>query len=292
MVKQKPFVTVLIPSRTGVKVMEIKRKPAAAAGAVLLCALFVSFFGNFHLVKSAYGAFARWNAEEEHARFLEKIDALQNKTSRLDNELKKVFKANDQVRLMYDIPSVNDEERQLGIGGENIGDEAEKSIQRLERQMQFEKIDLVRTGNALATRLTSFAHMPAIPPVSGRVTSGFGVRMHPVLETTLFHEGIDIANHSGAIIYATADGIVAKIDYETYAGRLLQIDHGNNCKTYYAHLNRILVSPGQKVKRFQPIATVGTTGRTTGPHLHYEVRTREEPANPKDFMLPADMIVD
>jgi len=129
------------------------------------------------------------------------------------------------------------------------------------------------------------AHTPSIWPVMGWVTSGFGFRTNPFTGLTQMHEGIDISNQVGTPIIAPADGIISDIGNDLGLGKILVISHGFGMITRYAHLNKVLVRVGQKVKRGEKIAEIGTSGRTTGPHLHYEVRLDGIPVNPMRYIL-------
>jgi murein DD-endopeptidase MepM/ murein hydrolase activator NlpD len=117
-------------------------------------------------------------------------------------------------------------------------------------------------------------------PANGPVTSGYGMRMHPILRTNRLHAGIDIGARTGSPIYAAADGEVILSEYTRGYGNTVVIDHGGGVTTLYAHASRLNVRVGQKVKRGQVIAAVGSTGLSTGPHLHFEVRVNGSPVNP------------
>jgi len=121
---------------------------------------------------------------------------------------------------------------------------------------------------------------PFIRPVDGPIVSGFGYRVHPIFRRVKFHYGVDISAPSGTPIRAAADGVVVFAGWRRAYGNTVIIDHGNGVATLYAHCSRILVSEGEVVKQGQVIALVGSTGLSTGPHLHFEVRHYGEPINP------------
>ncbi|MDE7427005.1 MAG: M23 family metallopeptidase [Muribaculaceae bacterium] len=129
--------------------------------------------------------------------------------------------------------------------------------------------------------------IPSIQPVSQNkmraMASGYGYRRDPVYGTTKFHEGMDFSAPIGTPVYATGNGKVTDAGWRSAYGNLIDIDHGYNYTTRYAHLSEILVSPGQTVKRGDLIGRVGNTGKSTGPHLHYEVRLNGEPQNPVHY---------
>lgn len=117
-------------------------------------------------------------------------------------------------------------------------------------------------------------------PVAGRVTSGFGMRRHPILGFARLHAGIDFGAAWGAPIYAVNDGAVSFAGYSGGHGNLVRLDHGGGIGTGYAHMSRIAVSPGERVRKGQIIGYVGSTGLSTGPHLHYELYRNGRPINP------------
>jgi len=134
--------------------------------------------------------------------------------------------------------------------------------------------------NPLIDRTT----VPSLWPVRGQITAGFGQRMDPFSGEGAFHPGIDISVPFGTRVKAAADGIVLEAGPESGYGNQILIDHGYGLTTKYGHLSRIFVVVGQELKRGQPIGAVGMTGRTTGPHLHYEVHVHDTPVNPSKYL--------
>ncbi|MBV8437408.1 MAG: M23 family metallopeptidase [Silvibacterium sp.] len=130
----------------------------------------------------------------------------------------------------------------------------------------------------------SMADAPSLWPVVGPITSSFGERMDPFNGEGAFHAGIDISSSFGEAVRATADGVVLTAGLASGYGREIVIDHGHGVQTLYGHLSGFATSTGQEVKRGQVIGYVGTSGRSTGPHLHYEVRIRNTPVNPHKYL--------
>lgn len=127
--------------------------------------------------------------------------------------------------------------------------------------------------------------VPSRAPLAASVnTSGYGIRTHPVLGGTRAHKGIDLAAPTGTPIYATADGVVGKAEWFSSYGMFVAIAHGGELETRYAHMSRIAVAAGERVKKGDIIGYVGSTGRSTGPHLHYEVRVSGQAVNPIPYM--------
>jgi murein DD-endopeptidase MepM/ murein hydrolase activator NlpD len=129
------------------------------------------------------------------------------------------------------------------------------------------------------------ASAPSLWPARGWVTSDFGTRLDPYTAVRVMHSGLDIANDFGTEVIAPADGTVVYAANEGGGyGNVLVIDHGYGIKTRYGHLSKILVKPGERIRRGQQVAAMGNTGRSTGPHLHYEVRVNGLPQNPLNFI--------
>ncbi len=144
-------------------------------------------------------------------------------------------------------------------------------------------------GWYMSNQRSLYRATPDIWPTEGRITSLFGYRFNPMRlgdgeNQAEFHPGIDIANRPDTLIYATADGTVRAAGWFHGYGQMILIDHGYGVSTVYGHTSKILVSVGQHVRRGQLIAYMGTTGRSTGAHLHYEVRIHNHPVNPQRFL--------
>ena len=135
------------------------------------------------------------------------------------------------------------------------------------------------------TTVTTSVAVPSRTPIdSYRTSSSYGMRTHPVLGGLRGHKGIDMAAPTGTPIYATADGLVSKAEYYSSYGNFIAIGHGGELETRYAHLSRIAVASGQRVRKGDLIGYVGSTGRSTGPHLHYEVRVAGQAVDPSPYM--------
>jgi murein DD-endopeptidase MepM/ murein hydrolase activator NlpD len=136
----------------------------------------------------------------------------------------------------------------------------------------------------VATQRSLLASRPTAWPVRGWVTSRFGNRQSPFFEGLTFHQGLDIANEEGTSVKAPADGVIVFSGWQGSYGKLIVIDHGYGYSTRYGHLQRSLVNIGQRVKRGQVIAFLGDTGRSTAPHLHFEIRVHGVPVDPLKYL--------
>lgn len=127
--------------------------------------------------------------------------------------------------------------------------------------------------------------VPSLMPIGGaRLTSDYGMRDHPVLRKRANHKGVDLAAPTGTPIYATADGVVGRADWFSSYGLFVSLDHGGDLETRYAHMSKLAVGAGDTVRKGDIIGYVGSTGRSTGPHLHYEVRIDGVAVNPIPYM--------
>lgn len=160
-----------------------------------------------------------------------------------------------------------------------------RSLDELDNEIALGKQHKEQLCKFLESQKMLLASTPSIWPAKGWLSSGFGNRISPFTGLKEFHRGIDIATRSGAPIIAPADGIVSQICWDRGYGKTLVVKHGYGLVTKYAHLKKALVKKGHKVKRGEKIALVGNTGRSTGPHLHYEVHLNKVPINPLHYVL-------
>ncbi len=175
----------------------------------------------------------------------------------------------------------------LGFGG------ARASLDDMLRRATELSKSFRAVSDTLSRNVERMANLPSIMPTAGWLTSQFSKsRFHPILHTSRVHEGIDVVAPLGSPIVAPAAGRVIKAERESGYGLMVQIDHGNGLVTTYAHILRIAVSVGQRVTRGQMIATVGNSGLSTGPHLHYEILRNGKPMDPLTFVMPAGKITD
>ena len=142
-----------------------------------------------------------------------------------------------------------------------------------------------KTGIAAPASIAGVSVPSRMPLDDATLTSDYGSRIHPVLGGRRNHNGVDLAQPTGTPVYATADGIVSKADYWGSYGNYIQIEHGGEMETRYAHLSGYAVAAGEQVRKGQLIGFVGSTGRSTGPHLHYEVRVAGQAVDPTPYMV-------
>ncbi len=237
---------------------------------------------------------------EENITLKSQIKSITENINELRNDLYKLSAQGDDFRLLVDIPKLDKDEKSVGIGGDvlkfdtkdllgnnNILGQLDGVVDQLSREIDLQKESYNKILNKYNYNQKLFASIPALKPMDGNYsTRGFGMRMHPVLGMYRTHQGLDIIADVGTPIYAAGDGTVE------FAGRsgggygiVVVINHGYGYQSLYAHLSKINVRQGQKIRRGDNIAKSGRTGLVSGPHLHYEVIYKGVRQNPIDFFL-------
>lgn len=219
-----------------------------------------------------------------------KIKTFKKKIEKLEEVFNAVVKLDEKERMLWNLLSIDEDIRSVGIGGKvemeynHPIDEIIFQLDELDRKIKFEVSSFTEIYTHAKKRMKKFSYTPSIWPTGGYVSSPFGWRR--VNGRKEFHEGIDISNSMGTIVRATAEGVVSYIGYKKGFGLVVEIIHNNHIKTRYAHLMNAVVKEGDKVKRGSIIGKTGLSGRTTGPHLHYEVIVKGRKENPLKYILP------
>jgi murein DD-endopeptidase MepM/ murein hydrolase activator NlpD len=230
-----------------------------------------------------------------------KINTRMNDIEKLESQLKEMVgmdsKDSDKARVAS--KSENEDEGQFsmdgGKGGEELPvteeemdllvDQTMNVFRSLEDQIEWMKPELELTKEAVAKQQKLLAVTPTIWPTdSRRITSTFGIRKDPFTSRATYHAGLDIGGDTGDPIYAAADGTVIEAGYSGSHGNNVLIAHSNGLRTHYSHLSKILTEVGTKVSKGDIIAELGSTGRSTGPHLHYEVIINGEHVDPRPYL--------
>lgn len=240
--------------------------------------------------------------ERERVRVLSRLEELEtviNKNEQLVSRL-------ESVVGIHSVPGIT-----VGTGGEKSSPfqlasinpnrntprpEADLFDETTLRAYNLKAIDMVGEAKEVGERLNEvyqfhgeaeyfWSAYPSVVPVKGWITSDFGLRRSPMSGHRQLHEGVDIASPYGSGVVATGDGVVTFAGRQGGLGKKLVIDHGYGLASVYGHNSEILVSEGERVRRGQLIAKIGSTGRSTGPHLHYEILVNGIPVDPKRFLL-------
>lgn len=202
---------------------------------------------------------------------------------------------NNFYRVMMQTDRISDAERYAGLERSRLNNLSDNSLvsnltdkmNLLERELVVQSRSFDRLRQLALSQTDRLAHIPAIQPVSElslkQMASGYGRRVDPVYGTVKMHEGMDFACDVGTPVYATGDGVVRVAEWHSGYGNMIEMSHGYGYTTRFAHLSAIKVRPGQAVKRGDLIGLSGNTGKSTGPHVHYEVRLNDVAQNPVNY---------
>ena len=299
----KKYTVMIVPDETA-KVRRYHIPKVFVRGFIVLAILSVTglayLLADYYGVKVMVSDLDRLRLETRQQKqqlmaFAKSIDDLQAEMTRLRN-------FDTKLRVMADLDGVVYPEQVMAIGGENpepfnpmesdlsFQDQAliksmTTGLSRLKTEASIQERSFQELVEYLADQKSLLASTPSIRPVKGWRTSSFGYRRSPFTGRREMHKGLDIATRTGTPIIAPADGLVTFTGREGGFGNIVAIDHGYGIVTRYGHCSTIDVKIGQKVKRGDIVAKVGNTGRSTGPHLHYEVIVNGVAVNPDRYIL-------
>lgn len=237
----------------------------------------------------------------ENKQLLLQYELMNKQLAELDRVLGDVRRRDDNIyRVIFEADPLPETMRQAGSGGINrykdlqgfsssdLVIDTRKRLDQLSRQLVVQSKSFDEVASLVMLKQDMLASIPSIQPVANedltRTAGGFGWRIHPIHKINKFHAGMDFTAKTGTSIYATGDGKVVFAEYATNGyGMHVIIDHGYDYQTLYAHLSKVEVKKGQKVKRGDAIGLIGNTGLSSGPHLHYEVHKGGEAVDPVNF---------
>lgn len=250
----------------------------AVAVALLAAIASIGFFSSYARMAVKAFEFNEMRAEKEALQ--RKYDALAQRAEERDVQLESLGNLATEVSMAFGIKRQADEAGQAGLGLSS-----EQSYTRSLSQYDFLQQVRVSAGGSGSVWQWLENTTPSIWPVQGRLSSSFGKRKDPFAGTGSFHAGVDLTARHGTPIVAAADGVVTQSGWFAKYGKRVVLAHGGNgLSTGYAHMSEFYVRPGQVVRRGEVIGSVGRTGRTTSPHLHYEIRYRGTPLNPYKYL--------
>lgn len=307
------FVNILWVPEGGDKVRQFRVPvwPLYALG-VLGTLLFVMLVGaGVAYVSAGHTAAENRILVAENEALRNELVSLGGETARLDRAVKSQIHLANEARLLAGLPPYSEAVALQGVGGSPAAGTAyaqqglsngvrrtvglyRDRLEQLSRQLEFQEESFEEVKETVAANRERLDHIPTINPVIGPffVSSNFGTRTDPFTGRPSRHTGIDLRAPLGTPIRATADGRVVSVGFNGDFGLSIEIDHGYGYSTYYAHANDAVVRSGQSIRRGDVIAHVGHSGRTTGNHLHYEVRKSGSPVNPRQFILQGDHFLD
>lgn len=268
----------------------------------------VTVYGAGYVISLSFTRKAMAEVVAENDGLREHLTTINTRLAQVDTILTQLSQSDDQLRMLADLPQISGDTREVGIGGtggasgtddylNSVGitseDEAIRSLvfnlDKIEREIRLQNNSFLEIKRQLSSQEDVITHTPSIRPIDGGFyASNFGYRRDPFTRRRAHHEGLDLVCRIGTPVHATADGIVISAERASGFGKVVVIDHGYGYRTLYAHLSGINVNKGQTVTRGDKIGQTGNTGRSTGPHLHYEVHINKRPVNPADYVFSDD----
>jgi len=263
---------------------------------IALCCLAVA--AAFSVVAIAYSSSAvnrRAEVERlsgENKQLVEVNQRLENTIAEVQGRLDEFEERTSRLALAAGMEiaaagATQDQGRGGRVGSGGLYDRLPESPERLALQGQWIEQQLSLVEESLVRRDQLLSSTPSVAPVSGLITGGFGRRNDPFTGRQAFHPGLDLSARRGTPVVTSADGIVVFTGAAGGLGRVIRVSHGFGYTTVYGHLDRTLVQPGDEVRRGDEIGLLGNTGRSTGPHLHYEVYADDRAVNPLYYILDA-----
>jgi hypothetical protein len=288
------------------KSISLDRRIIILAACVLIAFVGFGVFSGIRTVTDSVRRSQLRTLEDENRALKSEIARLEKKVSGFESRMADHVEFEEKLRILADLEPMDEDVWGVGVGGPELAISNDVSgptgsklldlnedVDRLLRQLKLQSHSFGEILKHLKNKSDELAHIPSIRPVDvGYISSYFGKRRDPFTGRISRHEGLDFSARRGSKIYATADGTVCRAKYERGYGHTIEIDHGNGILTKYAHNDKLLVRQGQKVKRGDVIAYLGNSGRSTAPHLHYEVRVNGVAKNPLNYILPSDVVVD
>lgn len=304
----KRYSLVVVPEdRSEVRHFQITLNQVRIVVAFLCLLLVTTIFLTLQYFAKGRDAVTITRLKEENAYLWDRMAVLDSSVSVYQVRMASLIDMEKTLRIMAGLPDIDSDVRMVGVGGysyeELAGptlsqptgdispDMALADVDQLLRQAKLEKQSFQEVEAAFEDHRERLVYTPTIWPTTGYISRGFGIYPDPFTGQRRHHEGLDIVNRVGTTVVTTAAGRIVQDGREGGYGWMVVIDHGYGLQTAYGHLDSIKVKRGQKVDRGQVIATLGNSGRSTGPHLHYEVRLNGSPVNPYRYILP-EVIVD
>ena len=269
------YTFLISPSRTSkVRQLSIHRNLLRGAAVGFLASIALVMYGAVRLGQHEALNLKYLAVKSENESLKQTNDAYQNSYSRLKGQISYVEDLSKELARKARMEHSPEIDELVGIGGPETVVALDKAADHLEREVRH-------INDRLRSDILRLASIPRGLPVSGYVTDGFGMRRNPFNgEGREVHEGLDIAVDFGTPVTATADGLVVYAAPHAGYGNLVIVYHSNGITTRYAHLSRISVEAGQRVTRSDQVGNAGSTGRSTGPHVHYEIRENDLSVDP------------
>jgi murein DD-endopeptidase MepM/ murein hydrolase activator NlpD len=308
--KKKYFTFLYVPSQnTGLKTIRVPRLLVYGLAIALVGLVTASTIALLKYASQIGDTYRVTQLSNENEVLKSQLENFTRDLTDLERHVQQNFDFQKKARLMANLDDISEDVAEVGVGGPDVGyiqsmsvldentrvrvSDLREDIDKLVRQATLQTESYREVISQLSEEQRRLDATPSIRPVPrGYVSSRFGRRMDPITGRSSFHYGVDYSVRLGTPIYATGDGIVTYAGKWSGFGLTVEISHGFDYVTRYAHTSKILVRKGQKIKRGDVIARVGSSGRSTATHLHYEVLQKGKKKNPLAFVLTGSEVMD
>lgn len=301
--KKKYTVMIFDESRMGeVKTRKVSSRLIRFALMSVALYVFISGAGFFYLNSLYKERSVLSKYKTENLKLKDKIAGYETQLIDINEKLAGVTELENKIKSLASYGAPAAASKQLAVGGKEVDvlqdlskvserkdkrffEQLNTTLTSLGKEIEKKSVSLSELADFLEEQKLMLSSTPSVWPVKGWISSGFGYRISPFTGRRVFHEGLDIATKYNTPVHATAKGIVVFAGRKAGYGKMVIIDHGYGYVTKYGHNNKLLVKAGDKVKKGDVISLVGSTGRSTGPHVHYEVLVNGIPVNPLKFIV-------
>jgi murein DD-endopeptidase MepM/ murein hydrolase activator NlpD len=288
----------------GVRQFTLSTRSFRVVGGGIVAAVLFAFSLTAFLISNGRAQLSAGHLAQENAVLTQELSEFQSRVDGLEEDLFLLGEADARIRLLAGLEANDEEILEVGIGGpglavpeahslwalnstvSNAAFAVEYDLYALERRVRLLTESLAEASDSLTAHDELLRSTPSLLPVAGVLSSGFSIsRIHPIFNRALPHEGVDISATLGTPILAAAKGVVTFSGWKSGLGNTVEITHGFGYVTRYGHASKLLVLRGQEVTRGEVIAQVGSTGLSTSPHLHYEVRIGGNAVDPMNYVI-------
>lgn len=289
--KRRYSTIIFVPhARARFRKLRVSHRLLWSLASVVTSSLCLSTFFSFQYFNSISQTHELSKLKRENRSLQGANEQFSKSVETLRGQLRNIEDKTRKLAIVAEISNLDDSTKG-GVGGirqsQELGSPYRDEVDTMSFRSRRLVSDLSILERKFAERSLVFSSTPSIAPVRGILTDGFGGRSDPFTGEPGNHNAVDISSAVGQGVRAPADGVVAKAEWANGYGNVVYVSHGNGFSTRFGHLSAFNVKPGQRIRRGDVIGFVGSTGRSTGPHLHYEVRLNNNPVNPLAYILNA-----
>jgi len=290
----------------GVRTIRIRRVAVFAAGLCLIALLASTVITGVRYAGISVDSDRMAGLERENEQLRVRLSSFETELDGLKGRMDSNFELQNRARLMASLDPLSEDVWQVGVGGpepqllerelsaaDHVFSGLENNLDMLVRQTELQKQSYDEIIRILEEEASMRDCTPSIRPLKGGfLSSRFGRRMDPFTGRITRHRGVDYFARTGTPVMSSADGVITMAKKNGSMGLTVEVNHGNGFKTRYAHLAKMHVRRGKRIKRGEILGAVGNTGRSTGPHLHYEVIFRKQHRDPLNYIIPEGVFFD